>query len=713
MNFVNCILITEAKQFTMKKIYTLFTAIFLCLTFVQAQCPKFCFFEDFTQAGCSPCALGNSFFQPNILTPNPTKVHLVSYHCYWPGTDPMYANNTTGNDDRTFFYGVNAIPQMRMCGNRKISDPADFSQLDVDNIWNEGSPLKISVTQVDNGNNRDATVTIQTIGNPPAGNYKLYCAVIQHDTTFTSPPGQNGETFFPDVFREMLPSDNGISITIPTTGNSITVGPFNFLEDQAFWVNPNKIEVVAFIQNVNTREIIQCGSTIDPPTNEMMTHASPDFINSPASVLQTFPFTCGNSGNASEQYNFTLTSTAPAGWTSSFTVNSNTYTSSTTLTIPASTIYPASISVTPNANHGVGKYTLTMTSVTNPTAPPMFINVYVMSGVTDLIVNNANTVIDESILGDANNWSSVYKNGLAAAGCTSWGNLDDQHILIHAFQNNQMTGVNDIYFNVGYTYISLPFWSDSVLVPELTTFLNGGGRLFMSGQQVAYFMDGQFANTASHNFMHNMMGTHYTQWGYDVNHNWTLATNTSDAVFGAVPNSAITNYYGMNPAGYPNYFPGIIHDTLLGNQIFYYNADTTKGAGVRTTNGIFKTVFISPGIEMLGSAAVQNQILALSYYWFNGTLSVEEYDAAMKNISLGQNYPNPGNSSTTIPFTNVDHDMRLQVLDLQGRIVVDEIVNKGAQNAEVSLQGLEEGIYLYRLIDGNSATETKLMQVVK
>ncbi|HTL83016.1 MAG TPA: hypothetical protein VL651_14990, partial [Bacteroidia bacterium] len=496
----------------MKKGYAVFSAVLLCFTLLHAQCPKFSFFEDFTQAGCSPCALGNSFFEPNILAPNPVKVRMVSFHCYWPGTDPMHANNPTGNDNRTFFYNINAIPQMRLCGIKKVTDPAFFSQLDVDNTWNEGSPIKITVTQVDNGNNRDATVTVQTIGAVPAGTFRLFCAVIQHDTTFTSPPGQNGETYFPDVFREMLPGDNGMAITIPSTGNSATFGPFNFSEDQAFWVNPNKIEVVAFIQNTVTKEIIQCGSTMDPPVNEMMTQVNPDFINSPANTAQTFSFTSGNSGSGSEQFNYTLTSNAPSGWSSDFSVNSITYATTTTLTIPSGTVYPVSIHVTPNANPGVGKYTLTMTSVTNPTAPPMFVNVYVMSGVTDLVVNNSNTILDQSIPGDANNWSSVYTNGLANAGCTTYGNLDDQHILVHAFQNYMMSGVRNIYFNVGYTYISLPYWSDSLLLPQLTTFLNGGGRLFMSGQQVAYFMDGPFATNAARTFMNDMMGTHYTQW---------------------------------------------------------------------------------------------------------------------------------------------------------------------------------------------------------
>src|SRR6266576_2249138 len=128
----------------MKKIYAFLAAVLLCSISGQAQCPKFAFMEDFTQAGCSPCALANTFYQPNIYVPNPVKVRLVSYHCYWPGTDPMHSHNVNGDNNRTFFYGVNGIPEMHLCGLRKVSDPADFTQRDIDNTWNEGSPVKIS-----------------------------------------------------------------------------------------------------------------------------------------------------------------------------------------------------------------------------------------------------------------------------------------------------------------------------------------------------------------------------------------------------------------------------------------------------------------------------------------------------------------------------------------------------------------------------------------
>ncbi len=697
----------------MKKLLPL-TAGLLFAAVSFAQCPKFCFFEEFTQAGCYPCAQQNAQYEPNLLTPNPVKIRMVSIHTSWPGTDPMYTHNTVGNNYRTSFYNIFGVPQMRLLGSREVSGPSMFTQADVDKIWNEGSPLKITVSTVDNGNNRDAFVTVTSVGTPPLGNYTLYVAVVQHDTTFTTPPGQNGETFFPYVFRQMLPTNAGQPISLPFIGNSVTMGPYNFLEDAGFWVNPNKIEVIAFIQNNQTKEVIQSGSSMDPPVNGAMTAPSSDIQNVAANSTQNFSFTVGNTGSSSEQFNFTLTSSAPSGWSANYSINSITYTAPVNMSIFPNTFYNATINVTPNSNAGVGKYILTMKSLDNPNVPPMSRVVYVMSGVTDLIVNNANVVSDQAILGDANNWSSVYTSALAATGCTTWGNLDDHNMLIRAFQQNQVQGIKNIYYNVGWTYLSLGYQADSVLIPQLTTFLNGGGRLFISGQDVAYNLDGQFGTSLTRPFMHSMLGAHYVAWGYDPSMSRTLTAKVSDQVFGAVPNDSIINYYGFySQGGWPNYRPMICHDTLTGMAIFNYNNDPAKVGGTRNTNGTWKTVFLSVGIEMLKTPSVVNQIINNSYQWFNGTFSVHEFDAAMANVFLGQNYPNPGSGNTIIPVGNLESTMTLQVTDALGRVLLEQKVEKGMQQVSVNVASLEAGMYFYRLAGTNGATAAKPMQVIR
>src|SRR5574340_1205675 len=128
----------------MKKICTLFVLFFPVA--INAQVPRYCMIEEFTQAGCSPCALYNSWFEPNILNTNPDRLKLISYHTYFPGTDPMYTHNPSGNDTRWYYYNPFGDPSSYIEGNWKVTDPADITQRDVDDVWNYGSPLKITVS---------------------------------------------------------------------------------------------------------------------------------------------------------------------------------------------------------------------------------------------------------------------------------------------------------------------------------------------------------------------------------------------------------------------------------------------------------------------------------------------------------------------------------------------------------------------------------------
>ncbi|GAB3577372.1 hypothetical protein [Hymenobacter daeguensis] len=70
---------------------------------------------------------------------------------------------------------------------------------------------------------------------------------------------------------------------------------------------------------------------------------------------------------------------------------------------------------------------------------------------------------------------------------------------------------------------------------------------------------------------------------------------------------------------------------------------------------------------------------------------------------LGQNYPNPHNGETTVPFTLVNPaDVRLDILDLAGRKVAG-VVRKGRSPGPQSIKlnltglGLPPGDYVYEL----------------
>ncbi|MEW6468244.1 MAG: T9SS type A sorting domain-containing protein [Bacteroidota bacterium] len=672
----------------------------------NAQCAKFVLLEEFTQASCGPCASQNPGFKTNILDPNPDKVRLVAYHTSWPGTDPMYSYNTTDNGGRTTYYSVTGVPYVVMMGNQQTGSPSSFTQTAIDNEWNETSPIKITVTEVDNGNNRDVTIEIKSVGAPPSGSYNLVIPIVERNVQYTSPPGTNGETYFPCVFRDMLGTTqtNGIPVTLPTQGNSITMGPYNYLESIAIF-NASELAPVAFLQNTATKQVIQVGTPFDPTINAVM--FAPTTLVKEGLTAQTFTFSSGNSGNTSETFNYTLTASgAPVGWTAGFTVNGTPFTSSGSMAIPANTNYPTTITVTPNASPGVGKYTLSMTSQSNPSAPAMVTTVYVISGVTDLIVNNTSGFGATSISGTAANYEPQFIAGLQFAGNTAYA-ATDAWVCERAIMDGAMTNVKNLYMNMAWTF---PTLTDG-LVAQLTTFLNTSGKcMFICGQDIAWeTMDAAstYDTPNTQAFFTNYLNASYVGDGSTAN--TQLTVNSSDAIFGTSGPHPISTTV---PYTSTYFFPDEINAAGIGTVIYYYNGNVNKKAGVRATNGTYKVVYLCPGIEQLTNTSSKNAILKLAHDWFWGLSSTEAFDQSMIALSMGQNYPNPAASITYIPVENIEKDMMIQVVDLTGRVVYEQAVSAGTELIILNTGTLEAGMYLYRLVDGNAVIKAKQMQVV-
>jgi hypothetical protein len=85
-------------------------------------------------------------------------------------------------------------------------------------------------------------------------------------------------------------------------------------------------------------------------------------------------------------------------------------------------------------------------------------------------------------------------------------------------------------------------------------------------------------------------------------------------------------------------------------------------------------------------------------------------------LALGQNYPNPHNGETTVPFElSAAADVRLEILDLLGRKVAG-VVRKGRSAGHQSIKlnlaglGLPPGDYVYQL---EAATRTTVYRQSK
>jgi hypothetical protein len=93
-----------------------------------------------------------------------------------------------------------------------------------------------------------------------------------------------------------------------------------------------------------------------------------------------------------------------------------------------------------------------------------------------------------------------------------------------------------------------------------------------------------------------------------------------------------------------------------------------------------------------------------------------EFTDIPEEVTLSQNYPNPFNPSTTITYT-VPEEMRvrLDVYDILGRRVatlVDQSQNAGRYQVQFDMTRYASGVYLYRIVTGES-TLVKKMTLIK
>ncbi len=245
------------KPMLKKIIFTIICLTTFGTTLLTAQATRKVMVEEFTNASCAPCAAQNPTFDALMLA-NKSKVTLLKYQVWWPGSDPMYDQNTADVRERTTtYYGVNAVPYGIVDGiNTGVAGNVD--QTLIDNAAAISTPLEIKL-------DHNLTVALDSIKisctiknvdvsafNP--GNTVVQIAIVE-TINFPSPPGTNTEQDFIQVMRKMLPNALGSSLPAIPAGDSVTFSFCDSIPDYIY--EYGKIGVVAFVQNNTTKVVYQ------------------------------------------------------------------------------------------------------------------------------------------------------------------------------------------------------------------------------------------------------------------------------------------------------------------------------------------------------------------------------------------------------------------------------------------------------------------------
>ncbi len=235
----------------------------LLLTFAlsaQSSAKKYVLLEHFTNSKCSICASKNPAFYTLIEQAQyAPDIHHISIHPSVPyNTCVFYLANTTENNAWAAVYNIQGTPRLAIDGNLL---PAQSQLLRLDtltNHLNQTSPLYLKVTETGTGNTRSASIDARALSQIPAGNYKLFVAVAEKTINKTTP---NNEAVHHDVFRDMLTATTGQDFIPPATGQVANFN-FNYTIDAAW--NANEVYVLAFVKNMDTKQILNSGTKYDP-----------------------------------------------------------------------------------------------------------------------------------------------------------------------------------------------------------------------------------------------------------------------------------------------------------------------------------------------------------------------------------------------------------------------------------------------------------------
>jgi hypothetical protein len=245
----------------MKKLLLSVLVLVAIVGFTYSQAAKRVLFENWTSSTCPPCASNNPQLHSWMNGVWANGLVAVAYHVGWPspGNDPMYLHNPTQSYDRRYYYGINAVPAAYMQGiHYYVGSPFPFGNMTTYfNMYiTQTAPTSVNVvdTRIANGDSNRVNITVTNLSALPSGTYNLRVMVIEHAIQYGSPPGTNGETFFPNVFRLSVPNSTGTSIPL-------AAGTYNFefrYKINAVW-NDAQIYTMAFIQNDVDKTILNAG----------------------------------------------------------------------------------------------------------------------------------------------------------------------------------------------------------------------------------------------------------------------------------------------------------------------------------------------------------------------------------------------------------------------------------------------------------------------
>lgn len=318
-----------------------------------------------------------------------------------------------------------------------------------------------------------------------------------------------------------------------------------------------------------------------------------------------------------------------------------------------------------------------------------------------LIVDGFNRISGSSA-NPAHNFAAIYGDALSA-----------MNFKFETVSNFTVTSSAQL---LSYKYV---FWflGDESVADETFTgleqtyirdYLRQGGKLFVSGSEVAWDLDQQ-GTTADKAFINTYLKARYIADAPTPN--TPAGTAVSGTLFDGVPNFTFGQVY-------PEDWPDVI-DTIGGSYpVMRYNATQTAGIAFRgLVSGGFiesKLVYLAFALETMGNVNHRRQIVNKIVSFFTGATNLNENDLELTPADYSVSaYPNPFNPSTNLEVNlPVRGDYEITITDILGKEVLTlsrGLLEAGVHRFTADLSPYSSGIYFASLRGNGIVKSFKLM----
>lgn len=236
----------------MKKTFIILVTILIAYS-LSSQVLRTEVVEHFTNTRCPTCAGANpAFYQ--VLQDYPDVLH-IAYHPSSPYPTCIFsAFNPAENDARTNYYGIyGSTPRVVLQGHVIGFQSPIIKPEQLDEEQGKFSDFEVRVTQQEvKSGKASVNIVVKRVSGNTGASLSIYAGIVEKIVNYTAP---NGETYHPDVFREVLYNDDLNDIN---PGDSIIITrEYTF---DPVWVK-DEMYVFGLLQNNENKEILQADAS--------------------------------------------------------------------------------------------------------------------------------------------------------------------------------------------------------------------------------------------------------------------------------------------------------------------------------------------------------------------------------------------------------------------------------------------------------------------